>query len=232
MFIEIEDDGKGINRDKVLATALKRGVVTPEQAKTLSDEEVYLLLFAAGFSTAEKISDVSGRGVGLDVVKTKIESLGGHVQVTSKLGAGTKFSVQLPLTLSIISAMLVRLGSEKYAIPLSSIVETSVIRKEHVRRVHGNKMMDFRNSIIPLLSLSSLFEVPDFSEEDEPETEVVIVKKGDKLVGLMVDEFIGQQEIVLKTLGKYLTNLFAVSGATILGDGQVALIIDTNALIK
>ncbi|TNJ64314.1 chemotaxis protein CheA [Paenibacillus hemerocallicola] len=232
VFIEIEDDGKGINRDKVLATALKRGVVTPEQAKTLTDEEVYLLLFAAGFSTAEKISDVSGRGVGLDVVKTKIESLGGHVQVTSKLGAGTKFSVQLPLTLSIISAMLVRLGSEKYAIPLSSIVETSVIRKEHIRRVHGNKMMDFRNSIIPLLSLSSLFEVPDFSEENESETEVVIVRKGDKLVGLMVDEFIGQQEIVLKTLGKYLTNLFAVSGATILGDGQVALIIDTNALIK
>lgn len=232
VFIEIEDDGKGINRDKVLATALKRSVVTPEQAKTLTDEEVYLLLFAAGFSTAEKISDVSGRGVGLDVVKTKIESLGGHVQVTSKLGAGTKFSVQLPLTLSIISAMLVRLGSEKYAIPLSSIVETSVIRKEHIRRVHGNKMMDFRNSIIPLLSLSSLFEVPDFSEENESETEVVIVRKGDKLVGLMVDEFIGQQEIVLKTLGKYLTNLFAVSGATILGDGQVALIIDTNALIK
>jgi two-component system chemotaxis sensor kinase CheA len=232
VFIEIEDDGKGINRDRVLSTALKRGVVTPEQAKTLTDEEVYLLLFAAGFSTAEKISDVSGRGVGLDVVKTKIESLGGHVQVTSKLGAGTKFSVQLPLTLSIISAMLVRLGSEKYAIPLSSIVETSVIRKEHIRRVHGNKMMDFRNSIIPLLSLSSLFEVPDFSEENESETEVVIVRKGDKLVGLMVDEFIGQQEIVLKTLGKYLTNLFAVSGATILGDGQVALIIDTNALIK
>ncbi|TMV52052.1 chemotaxis protein CheA [Paenibacillus mesophilus] len=232
VFIEIEDDGKGINRDKVLATALKRGIVTPEQAKTLTDEEVYLLLFAAGFSTAEKISDVSGRGVGLDVVKTKIESLGGHVQVSSKLGAGTKFSVQLPLTLSIISAMLIRLGSEKYAIPLSSIVETSVVRKETIRRVHGNKMMDFRSTIIPLLSLSSLFDVPDFSEENEAETEVVIVRKGDKLVGLMVDEFIGQQEIVLKTLGKYLTNLFAVSGATILGDGQVALIIDTNALIK
>ncbi|MEF3304836.1 chemotaxis protein CheA [Paenibacillus sp. GYB003] len=232
VFIEIEDDGKGINRDKVLETALKRGVVTPDQAKSLSDEEVYLLLFAAGFSTADKISDISGRGVGLDVVKTKIESLGGHVQVSSRLGAGTKFSVQLPLTLSIISAMLVRLGSEKYAIPLSSIVETAVVRKEQIRSVHGNKMMEFRSGIIPLLSLSALFEVPDYSEADENETEIVVIRKGDKLAALMVEEFIGQQEIVLKSLGKYLTNLFAVSGATILGDGQVALIIDTNALIK
>lgn len=232
VFIEIEDDGKGINREKVLGIALKRGVVTPEQAKSLTDEEVYMLLFAAGFSTAEKISDVSGRGVGLDVVKTKIESLGGNVQVASKLGAGTKFTVQLPLTLSIISAMLIRLGEEKYAIPLSSIVETAIVRKEEIRTAHGNKMMDFRNSFIPLISLSSLFEVPDYSEENESETEVVIVRKGDKLAALMIDEFIGQHEIVLKTLGKYLTNLFAVSGATILGDGQVALIIDTNTLIK
>lgn len=232
VFIEIEEDGKGINRDKVLSTALKRGIVTPEQAKALSDEEVYRLLFAAGFSTADKISDVSGRGVGLDVVKTKIESLGGHVQIDSKLGAGTKFSVQLPLTLSIISAMLIRLGDEKYAIPLSSIVETSVIQKADIRSVHGNKMMDFRGGFIPLLSLSKLFDVTSYSEEDEKETEIVVIRKGDKLAALMVDEFIGQQEIVLKTLGKYLTNLFAVSGATILGDGQVALIIDPNALIK
>ncbi|PYI50387.1 chemotaxis protein CheA [Paenibacillus flagellatus] len=232
VFIEIEDDGKGINRDKVLGTALKKGVVTQEQAKTLTDEEVYMLLFASGFSTAEVISDISGRGVGLDVVKTKIESLGGRVQVESKLGIGTKFSVQLPLTLSIISAMLVRLGAEKYAIPLSSIVETSVIRKESVRWVQGNPMMDFRGGIIPLVSLSKLFDVPGYSEADEDETEIVVIKKGDKLAAIMIDEFIGQQEIVLKSLGKYLTNLFAVSGATILGDGQVALIVDTNALIK
>ena len=232
VFIEIEDDGKGIDRDKVLGIALRKGVVTPEQAKSLTDEDVYMLLFAAGFSTADKISDISGRGVGLDVVKTKIESLGGHVQVSSKLGLGTKFSVQLPLTLSIISAMLIRLGSEKYAIPLTSIVETAVIRKEHIRNVHGNPMMEFRKSIVPLLSLSTLLEVPDYSEADEAETEIVVIRKGDKLAALMVDEFIGQQEIVLKSLGKYLTNLFAVSGATILGDGQVALIVDTNALIK
>ncbi|MBA2937817.1 chemotaxis protein CheA [Paenibacillus sp. CGMCC 1.16610] len=232
VFIEIEEDGRGIYREKVLKTALKNGLVTAEQAAKLTDKEVYNLLFASGFSTAEKISDISGRGVGLDVVKTKIQMLGGHVQVDSKPGVGSKFSVQLPLTLSIISAMLVRLGSEKYAIPLSSIVETSAIQKSQIRNIHGNKMVDYRKSVIPLVSLSTLFEVPDFNEDLEEETEIVVVRKGDKQVALMVDEFIGQQEIVLKTLGKYLTGLFAISGATILGDGQVALIIDPNALIK
>ncbi|KRE56637.1 chemotaxis protein CheA [Paenibacillus sp. Soil750] len=232
VFIEIEEDGKGIYRDKVLKTALKNGLVTAEQAAKLTDHEVYNLLFASGFSTAEKISDISGRGVGLDVVKTKIQMLGGHVQVDSKPGFGSKFSVQLPLTLSIISAMLVRLGSEKYAIPLSSIVETSAIQKSQIRNIQGTKMIDYRKTVIPLLSLSTLFQVPDFNEDLEEETEIVVVRKGDKQVALMVDEFIGQQEIVLKTLGKYLTGIFAISGATILGDGQVALIIDPNALIK
>jgi two-component system chemotaxis sensor kinase CheA len=232
VFIEIEEDGRGINRDKVLKIAMKNGLVSQDQATKLSDTQVYQLLFEPGFSTADKISDISGRGVGLDVVKTKIHTLGGHVQVNSKLGAGSIFSVQLPLTLSIISAMLIKLGSEKYAIPLTSIVETSAIQSSQIRNIHGNKMIDFRKSVIPLISLSSLFEVPDYNETDEDEIEIVVVRKGDKQVALMVDEFIGQQEIVLKTLGKYLSGLFAISGATILGDGQVALIIDTNALIK
>ncbi|OCT13796.1 chemotaxis protein CheA [Paenibacillus pectinilyticus] len=232
VFIEIEEDGKGIYRDRVLKTAMKNGLVTADQAAKLTDHEVYNLLFASGFSTAEKISDISGRGVGLDVVKTKIQMLGGHVQVDSKPGFGSKFSVQLPLTLSIISAMLVRLGSEKYAIPLSSIVETSAIQKSQIRNIQGSKMIDYRKSVIPLVSVSTLFQVPDFNEDLEEETEIVVVRKGDKQVALMVDEFIGQQEIVLKTLGKYLTGIFAISGATILGDGQVALIIDPNALIK
>lgn len=232
VFIEIQEDGKGINRDKVLKSAIEKGVLSQEQAKGLKDEEVYQLLFASGFSTAEKISDISGRGVGLDVVKTKIQSLGGHVQVTSKLGFGTTFSVQLPLTLSIISAMLIRMGSEKYAIPLSSILETAIIQRDQIRLVHGAKVIEFRNHIVPLISLSKLFDIASFSEDAEAETEIVVIRKGEKMAALMVDEFIGQQEIVLKTLGKYLTNLFAVSGATILGDGQVALILDTNALIK
>lgn len=232
VFIEVEENGKGINRDKVLQTAIKNQVVAAERAASMSDEEVYMLLFASGFSTADKISDISGRGVGLDVVRSKIESLGGNVSVSSKLGSGTKFSVQLPLTLSIIAAMLIRLGGEKYAIPLSSIVETSAIRQEAVRRVHGNRLIDFRGGVIPLISLGTLFDVPNAKEESREELEVVVIRKGDKLAALIVDDFIGQQEIVLKSLGKYLTKCFAVSGATILGDGQVALIIDTNALIK
>ncbi|SDC86870.1 two-component system, chemotaxis family, sensor kinase CheA [Paenibacillus sp. UNCCL117] len=232
VFIEIEDNGRGINRDKVLDKAIQNGVVTREQAARLSDSEVYALLFASGFSTADKISDISGRGVGLDVVKTKIESLGGRVQVDSTYGSGSKWTVQLPLTLSIISAMLIRLKHEKYAIPLSSIVETAAVKPEQIRKVHGNRMVDYRNSVIPLIPLAELFDVPGQGEESGADVQVVVIRKGEKMAALVVDEFIGQQEIVLKTLGKYLTNLFATSGATILGDGQVALIIDTNALIK
>ncbi|WP_426447062.1 chemotaxis protein CheW [Paenibacillus sp. S-38] len=232
VFIEIEDDGRGINREKVLSKAIQNGVVTQEQSARLSDEEVYQLLFAPGFSTADKISDISGRGVGLDVVKTKIESLGGHVHVDAKLGKGSKWSVQLPLTLSIISAMLIRIHGEKYAIPLTSIVETMAIRRDQLRSVHGNPMVEYRTSVIPLIPLAELFDVPGGSDLSDDEIQMVVIRKGEKLAALAVNEFIGQQEIVLKTLGKYLTNLFAVSGATILGDGQVALIIDTNALFK
>lgn len=233
VFIEIEEDGKGINRPKVLETAINRGVITAEDAKKLSDDEVNMLIFAAGFSTADKISDISGRGVGLDVVKSKIASLGGHVAVTSKLGSGTKFSIQLPLTLSIIAAMLIKQGSEKYAFPLSSIVETGSINKASIRNVHGSQMIEFRNAIIPIVSLSAVVDSPDYSEQGEEETEIIVIRKGDKLAAVMVDEFIGQSEIVLKPLGKYLSGVVGVvSGATILGDGQVALIIDPNALIK
>ncbi|HZG58313.1 chemotaxis protein CheA, partial [Paenibacillus sp.] len=232
VFIEAEDDGKGINRDVILKRAIKNGIVSKEQGDAMTDEAVYQLLFASGFSTAEVISDISGRGVGLDVVKSKIESLGGRVYITSVPGKGSKFSIQLPLTLSIIMAMMVKLGSEKYAIPLSSIVETMIVHKKDIRIVHGNRMFEYRSSVIPLISLSKLFDVSDYSDFGEEETEIVIVRKGDRIAGIAVDELIGQQEIVLKSLGKYLTNLFAISGATILGDGQVALILDTNALIK
>jgi len=233
VFIEIEDDGKGINRPKVLETAIKRGVVTPEEAKKLSDEEVNMLLFAAGFSTADKVSDISGRGVGLDVVKSKITSLGGNVSVHSTLGKGTKFSIQLPLTLSIIAAMLIKQGSEKYAFPLSSIVETGAVKRADIRTLHGNRIIDYRQSIIPVISLAQLVDSPDYRDDDENETEMLVVRKGDKLAAVLVDEFIGQSEIVLKPLGKYLTGLKSVvSGATILGDGQVALIVDPNAIIK
>ncbi|TVX97645.1 chemotaxis protein CheA [Cohnella terricola] len=233
VFIEIEDDGKGINRPKVLETAIKRGVVTPEDAKKLSDDEINMLLFAPGFSTADVVSDISGRGVGLDVVKSKITSLGGNVTVQSEPGSGTKFSIQLPLTLSIIAAMLIKLGSEKYAFPLSSIVETGALKRTDIRTLHGNRMVDYRQSIIPVISLAELVESPDYRDDEETETEMLVIRKGDKLAAILVDEFIGQSEIVLKPLGKYLSgHRSVVSGATILGDGQVALIVDPNTIIK
>lgn len=232
VFIEIEDDGGGIDRDKILNKALKNGVVTQSEAATMSDEQVYMLLFAAGFSTADVISDISGRGVGLDVVRSKIESLSGVVSVTSTLGKGTKFSVQLPLTLSIISAMLIKVGSEKYAIPLSSIVETGIIQRNQIRSVHGYTMVPYRDAHIPLMSLANLFEVADFDENAEEETEIVVIRKGERLAALTIEDFIGQSEIVIKNLGKYLPPVQGVAGATILGDGQVALIVDPNAFIK
>ncbi|HYK75093.1 MAG TPA: chemotaxis protein CheA [Pseudoneobacillus sp.] len=231
VFIEIEDDGAGISRERVLQKAISKGIVTEQVAATLSDKQVYELIFASGFSTADKISDISGRGVGLDVVKNTIESLGGSVSIDSELGKGSVFSIQLPLTLSIISVMLVEIQKEKYAIPLSSIIETAIVKKEEILNAHNQKVIDFRGKVVPLLFLKDLFEVPEYKEDDGFYS-VVIVRKGDRMAGLVVDSFIGQQEVVLKSLGSYLNSAFAISGATILGDGQVALIVDCNALIK
>lgn len=230
VFIEIEDDGAGINREKVLKKAISKGIVSTEVAQTLSDKQVAELILSSGFSTADVISDVSGRGVGLDVVKTTIESLGGSIEISSTEGKGSLFSIQLPLTLSIISVMLVELGEEIYAIPLSSIIETAIIRSSDILNAHNQKVIDFRGKVVPLVFLENVFDVPRESTDDEFHS-VVLVRKGDKMAGLVVDSFIGQQEIVLKSLGAYLSTVFAISGATILGNGKVALIIDCNALI-
>jgi len=231
VFIEIEDDGAGISRKRVLQKAISKGIVTEQIAQTLTDRQVYELILSSGFSTAEVISDVSGRGVGLDVVKSTIEALGGSISIDSKEGEGSTFSIQLPLTLSIISVMLVEIQKEKFAIPLSSIIETAIVKKEEIMNAHNQQIIDFRGKVVPLLDLTKIFEVPVFEQDDEYMS-VVIVRKGDKMAGILVDSFIGQQEVVLKALGNYLTSVFAISGATILGDGQVALIIDCNALIK
>ncbi|KGP74008.1 chemotaxis protein CheA [Pontibacillus yanchengensis] len=231
VFIEVSDDGGGINRDKVLEKAISNGVITQEQAKGLSNQQVFDLIMESGFSTADKVSDVSGRGVGLDVVKNTIESLGGTITIDSKLGEGSVFSIQLPLTLSIISVMLVEVQHEKFAIPLSSIIETAIVKKDDIMHAHNKKVIDFRGRVVPLVFLKDVLDVPVELEQGDYYS-IVLVRKGDKMAGLVVDSFIGQQEVVLKSLGNYLTNVFAISGATILGDGQVALILDSNALIK
>jgi two-component system, chemotaxis family, sensor kinase CheA len=231
VFIEIEDDGAGISREKIIQKAVNKGLIEEKTVESLTDSQVFDFIFSSGFSTAEQISDVSGRGVGLDVVKNTIESLGGSITIHSEIGKGSTFSIQLPLTLSIISVMLVTIQNEKYAIPLSSIIETAIIKKSEILYAHNQMVIDYRGRVVPLVNLKDIFEVPTITEDDE-DFSILIVKKGDKSAGLIVDSFVGQQEIVLKSLGNYLTNVFAISGATILGDGQVALVIDCNALIK
>jgi two-component system, chemotaxis family, sensor kinase CheA len=232
VFIEVADDGKGINREKVLNKAIEREVVSKDEAETLTDQEVYALLFSSGFSTADKISDISGRGVGLDVVKTKIESLGGVISIDSSPGKGSTFLIQLPMTLSIMYCMLIKLEEETYAIPFSSIVEITKLSQDQVVLIQNQKVMQLRGQIIPLVYLKEALNVPTNESNIEQQLFIVIVRKGDKMVGIVVDSILGQQEIVLKSLGGFLNNLFAISGATILGNGEVALIIDSNQLIS
>ncbi|AGA24059.1 Chemotaxis protein CheA [Bacillus subtilis subsp. subtilis str. BSP1] len=215
---------------KILEKALERGVITEKEAETLEDNQIYELIFAPGFSTADQISDISGRGVGLDVVKNKLESLGGSVSVKSAEGQGSLFSIQLPLTLSIISVLLIKLEEETFAIPISSIIETAVIDRKDILQTHDREVIDFRGHIVPVVYLKEEFKIED-TRKDAEQLHIIVVKKGDKPTAFVVDSFIGQQEVVLKSLGDYLTNVFAISGATILGDGEVALIIDCNALI-
>ena len=228
--IEVIDDGAGIDVEKVKQSAVKKGHITEEQAEMLTEKEAIDLLFRPAFSTAEKISDVSGRGVGLDVVKNKIEGLGGDVEVSTKLGEGTKFTVRLPLTLAIIQALMVEVRDEKYAIPLNSIVTIEDILVSDIKYVQQKEVINLRGTVIPIVRLDEVLDCPP--REEEPENlVVVIVKKGDKQTGLVIDNLLGQQEIVIKPLGKYINIPKVISGATILGDGGVALIIDSNSLI-
>ncbi len=230
VVIEVRDDGHGIDVEKVKAKALERGNITPDQAETMSDKEIIDLLFRPSFSTAEKISDISGRGVGLDVVKTKIEALGGSVECRSVLGEGSTFIIRLPLTLAIIQSLMVVLGNEKYAIPLGSIQTIEDIPSSDIKYVEGKEVINLRGTVIPLVRLDKILDVPDAKQDQESLT-VVIVAKGDKQAGLIVDDLIGQLEIVIKSIGKYINNSKMISGATILGDGEIALILDANTLV-
>lgn len=230
VVIEVGDDGNGIDIEKVKSKAIERETITPEQAEVMSDKEVIDLLFLPSFSTSEKITDVSGRGVGLDVVKSKIESLGGVVECKSVLGEGSTFTIRLPLTLAIIQALMVKLGNEQYAIALGSIQTIEDIPLSDIKYVQGKEVINLRGNIIPIIRLGELLDVPDRTEPDESLI-VVVIKKGDKQAGLVVDSLVGQMEIVIKSLGKYININKMISGATILGDGEVALIIDANAII-
>jgi len=229
VVIDVKDDGNGIDVEAVRDKAIERGIITPEQAENMSDKDIIDLLFLPSFSTAKKVTDVSGRGVGLDVVKSKIESLSGEVEVKSKLGVGSTWTIRLPLTLAIIQALMVIVGNEKYAISLGSIQTIENIHKSDIKLVQAKEVIHLRGTVIPLIRLDEVLDIPQESEKDD--LIVCIVKKGDKLAGLVVSELIGQQEIVIKSLGKLINKCKFISGATILGDGEVALILDANALI-
>lgn len=230
VIIEVRDDGNGIDVEAVKNKALAKGTITPDQAESMSDKDIIDLLFLPSFSTAKQISDVSGRGVGLDVVKSKIEALGGDVEVKSKLGEGSTWTIRLPLTLAIIQALMVELGEEKYAIALGSIQTIEDVPVNEIKYVEAKEVIHIRETVIPLIRLDRVLGIE--KEEEEPENlTVVIVKKGDKLAGLVVDNLMGQQEIVIKSLGKYINIDKVISGATILGDGEIALILDVNTLV-
>ena len=230
VVIEVGDDGKGIDVEAVRRKIVERGLASEDAAAQYTDKEVINYLFDPGFSMAKQVTDISGRGVGLDVVKSNIESLGGDVSVKTKLGEGSTWIIRLPLTLAIIQALMVIIGGEKYAISLDSIQTIEDISVSEIKLVQGKEVIQLRGTVIPIIRLSSVLGVEP-SDAERENMIVVIVKKGDSLAGLIVDELIGQQEIVIKSLGKYINNDRIISGATILGDGEVALIIDANALI-
>lgn len=230
VVIEVRDDGNGIDVEAVKAKAIERGTITPDQAENMSDKDAIGLLFLPSFSTAKKVSDVSGRGVGLDVVKSKIESLSGEVEVKTKLGEGSTFIIRLPLTLAIIQALMVEVGGEKYAISLGSIQTIEDISPDEIKFVQNEEVINLRGDVIPLIRLNEVLDIASTKGSDD-NLVVAIVKKGDQLGGLVVDELMGQQEIVIKSLGKYINKSKVISGATILGDGEIALIIDANALL-
>ena len=230
VIIEVGDDGNGIDVAAVRDKAVERGVITAEQAENMSQKEIINILFLPSFSMAKKITDISGRGVGLDVVKSNIEALGGDVEVRTQLGEGTTFIVRLPLTLAIIQALMVEIRDEKYAIALGSISNIESIPVNEIKYVQAQEVIHLRGAVIPLIRLDQVLDMEEKQEEPENLT-VVIVKKGDSLAGLVVDNLIGQQEIVIKSLGKYINNNKIISGATILGDDEVALILDVNTLM-
>lgn len=228
IVIEIRDDGKGMDAEKLKRKAVEKGVITPEEAKNLDAEGAYNLIFKPGFSTAEKITNISGRGVGMDVVKTNIEKLNGIINIESELGSGTRFRLKLPLTLAIIQALLVDISGEIFAIPLVSVIETVRIKEKEIHNFEGREVLKLRDSVLSLIRLDEIFELE--STQDN-EIYVVVVGLAEKRLGFIVNKLIGQEEVVIKSLGEYLGGNAGIAGATIMGDGRVRLIIDVAGVI-
>jgi len=232
IVIEIEDDGAGIDIAKVKSHAIRKGLITSEIAARMSDRDATILIFHSGLSTADQVSDISGRGVGMDIVRNNLIRFGAIIDVDSRPGKGTRFTIKLPLTLAIIRGLLVRVVSGVYVIPLASVIETNKIDCDAVHVINGQEVIMQRGMALPLLHLDNLYySERETSMERQTSTYIVVVGSAERKVGLVVDSMLGEQEIVIKSLGKYVGDIPGVSGATILGDGRIALIVDVNGLI-
>ncbi|WP_010477552.1 chemotaxis protein CheW [Thermococcus zilligii] len=228
VVIMVRDDGRGIDPEKVKKKAIEKGIITPEQAAEMSREEAINLIFMPGFSTAEKVTDVSGRGVGMDVVQDVIKALNGSISVQTEVGKGTTFTLKLPISMAIVQALLIKVEDETYAIPINNILETLEVKMKDVKTIGGKEVIVLRGEIIPLISLNELFGLPHPEREEFP---AIIVDFGAQKIALRVDELLHKKDIVIKSLGKALSNLKGFAGATILGDGSVVLIVDINSLL-
>ncbi len=229
VVIEIKDDGAGMDPDKLKRKAIEKGVITVDEAKNMDDKQAFSLIFKAGFSTAEKITNISGRGVGMDVVRTNIEKLNGIITIDSKINEGSTFYLKLPLTLAIIQALLVEVAGETFAIPLASVVETVRITNEEIHSFEGSEVLKLRDRVLSLIRLDEAFALDELEQD---EIYVVVVALAEKQLGFIVDKLIGQEEIVIKSLGDYLGGNPGIAGATITGDGRVRLILDVAGVIE
>jgi len=231
IVITVEDDGRGIDPNKIRRKAVEKNLITEQEAMSISDKDILNFIFIPGFSTADKVTNVSGRGVGLDVVKANITKLNGMIDVQSKLGFGTKFVLKLPLTLAIIQGLLIGVCGEVFIIPLSSVIEVVRVKSNQVHSIKGKEMIRLRDSVLPLVRLERIFNLGSNGEGKE-NLYVVVLGLAEKKLGLIVDELIGQKEVVIKSLGSYLKNIKGIAGATILGDGTVRMIIDVAQIFK
>ncbi len=231
ILIKIEDDGKGLDIDLIAQKAVDKNLIPKEKVKELSKQDIYNLIFLPGFSTAEKVTNISGRGVGMDVVKTNVNKLRGMINIDSNPGVGTSFIIKLPLTLAIITGMIVRVMKEKLVIPLSSVIEVVRVHRESIKTINGKEVINIRDNIIPIISISKILFKQEEMNEDRIWNYVVIVGVAEKKIGIMVDELIEQKEIVIKPLGELLNNNAGIAGSTIMGDGTVVMIIDLIDLI-
>lgn len=228
IVVEIKDDGKGMDPDVLKKKAIEKNVITADEAKNMDNETAFALVFKPGFSTAAQITDVSGRGVGMDVVKTNIEKLNGIINIESEVGHGTRFKMKLPLTLAIIQALLVEVSGEVLAIPLVSVIETVRINEKEIHSFEGREVLKLRDSVLSLIRLNEIYE---FQESYDDDIYVVVVGIAEKRLGFVVNKLVGQEEIVIKSLGEYLSGNEGIAGATIMGDGRVRLIIDVAGVM-